>query len=140
VRQAGRIVSVAVIIAVGVNADGRREVLGMDIGPSEAETFWTAFLRKLTGHSSRAERRMGRSAPWWPLTRAWPYMRNCVHGGRVEPAEEWPVGLHLTADEVDGGGRRLVVERLHGGLRRYSEAGTVSIHTRPAGPANKRHQ
>jgi putative transposase len=38
VRQAGRIVSVAVIVAVGVNADGRREVLGMDIGPSEAET------------------------------------------------------------------------------------------------------
>jgi transposase-like protein len=45
VRQAGRIVSVAVLVAVGVNADGRREVLGMDIGPSEAETFWTAFLR-----------------------------------------------------------------------------------------------
>ncbi len=36
VRQAGRIVSVAVIVAVGVNTDGRREVLGMDIGPSEA--------------------------------------------------------------------------------------------------------
>jgi putative transposase len=47
VRQNGRIVSVAVIIATGVNADGRREVLGMDIGPSEAETFWTEFLRKL---------------------------------------------------------------------------------------------
>ena len=47
VRQNGRIVSVAVIVAVGVNTDGRREVLGMDIGPSEAEPFWTAFLRKL---------------------------------------------------------------------------------------------
>jgi putative transposase len=47
VRQNGRIVSVAVIVAVGVNADGRREVLGLDIGPSEAETFWTDFLRKL---------------------------------------------------------------------------------------------
>ena len=47
VRNNGRIVSVAVIVAVGVNADGRREVLGMDIGPSEAETFWTDFLRKL---------------------------------------------------------------------------------------------
>ena len=41
VREAGRIVSVAVIIAVGVNGDGRREVLGIAIGPSEAETFWT---------------------------------------------------------------------------------------------------
>ena len=47
VRQNGRIVSVAAIIAVGVNNDGRREMLGMDIGPSEAETFWTEFLRKL---------------------------------------------------------------------------------------------
>ncbi len=46
VRQNGRIVSVAVIVAVGVNTDGRREVLGLDIGPSEAEPFWTAFLRK----------------------------------------------------------------------------------------------
>ncbi len=46
-RDNGRIVSAAVIVAVGVNGDGRREVLGMDIGPSEAETFWTEFLRKL---------------------------------------------------------------------------------------------
>ena len=53
VRQAGRIVSVAVIIAVGVNSDGRREVLGMDIGPSEAETFWTGFLRKLARRGLR---------------------------------------------------------------------------------------
>jgi putative transposase len=53
VRQDGRIVSVAVIVAVGVNADGRREILGLDIGPSEAETFWTAFLRKLARRGLR---------------------------------------------------------------------------------------
>jgi transposase-like protein len=47
VRQAGRIVSVAVTVAVAVNTAGRREVLGMAIGASEAETFWTEFLRKL---------------------------------------------------------------------------------------------
>lgn len=47
VRQDQRTVSVAVTIAMAVNSDGRREVLGMDIGPSEAETFWTDFLRKL---------------------------------------------------------------------------------------------
>ncbi|NYG45281.1 transposase-like protein [Bradyrhizobium sp. IAR9] len=57
VRQQDRIVSVAVIVAVGVSSDGRREVLGMDIGPSEAETFWTAFLRKLA--------RRGRAASSW---------------------------------------------------------------------------
>ena len=48
VRRGGRIVSVAIIIAVGVNSDGRREVLGMEIGTSEAEPIWTEFLRKLT--------------------------------------------------------------------------------------------
>jgi transposase-like protein len=47
VRQNGRIVSVAVIVAVGVNSDGRREVLGMKIGASEAEPFWSEFLRSL---------------------------------------------------------------------------------------------
>ena len=40
-------VSVAVIIAVGIDNDGRREVLGMTIGTSEAQTFWTEFLRQL---------------------------------------------------------------------------------------------
>jgi transposase-like protein len=53
VRQDGRIVSVAVIIAVGANTAGRREVLGMTIGASEAETFWTDFLRKLTRRGLR---------------------------------------------------------------------------------------
>jgi transposase-like protein len=53
VRRGGRIVSVAIIIAVGVNSDGRREVLGMEIGTSEAEPIWTEFLRKLTRRGLR---------------------------------------------------------------------------------------
>ncbi len=53
VREAGRIVSVAVIIAVAVNTDGVREVLGMAVGPSEAEPFWTSFLRSLTRRGLR---------------------------------------------------------------------------------------
>src|SRR6478672_6639848 len=52
-RRDGRIVSVAVIIAVGVNDDGRREVLGLAIGASEAETFWTDFLRTLARRGLR---------------------------------------------------------------------------------------
>jgi putative transposase len=48
VRQGGRIVSVAVIIAVGVNTDGVREILGLAVGPSEAEPFWLQFLRSLS--------------------------------------------------------------------------------------------
>ena len=54
VRRNGRIVSVAAIIAVGVNADGRREVLGLEIGSSEAETFWREFLRKLARRGLRS--------------------------------------------------------------------------------------
>jgi putative transposase len=53
VRQAGRIVSVAVIIAIGVNTDGVREVLGLAVGPSEAEPFWTDFLRSLSRRGLR---------------------------------------------------------------------------------------
>jgi putative transposase len=47
VREAGRIVSVAVTLAVAVSTDGRREVLSMAIGASEAKIFWVDFLRKL---------------------------------------------------------------------------------------------
>ena len=46
-REGGRIVSVAAIIAVAVNTDGKREVVGLHIGPSEAETFWSTFLKGL---------------------------------------------------------------------------------------------
>jgi putative transposase len=52
-RQAGRVVSVAVIIAVAVNTDGVREILGVATGPSEAEPFWTDFLRSLTRRGLR---------------------------------------------------------------------------------------
>src|SRR5690348_8647836 len=47
VRDGGRIVSVAAIIAVAVDAEGRREIVGLHLGPSEAETFWATFLRSL---------------------------------------------------------------------------------------------
>src|ERR1700712_217471 len=46
-REGGRIVSVAAIIAVAVDTDGKREIVGLHIGPSEAEPFWTSFLRSL---------------------------------------------------------------------------------------------
>lgn len=46
-RINGRVVSQAVVIATGVSADGRREVLGSAVGDSETEDFWTDFLRTL---------------------------------------------------------------------------------------------
>jgi putative transposase len=52
-RRDHQIVSVAVIVAVGVNTDGRREVLGMTTGHSEAEPFWVEFLRSLSRRGLR---------------------------------------------------------------------------------------
>jgi transposase-like protein len=46
-RDGGRVVSTAVVIAIGVNGDGQREVLGLDVGPSEDGAFWLRFLRSL---------------------------------------------------------------------------------------------
>src|SRR3954454_4663435 len=47
VREGGRIVSVAAIIAVAVDTEGRREIVGLGLGPSEAEPFWSSFLKGL---------------------------------------------------------------------------------------------
>ena len=47
VRENGRIVSVAAIIATAVNGEGRREIIGLGLGPSEAAVFWLGFLRSL---------------------------------------------------------------------------------------------
>ncbi|MBF0176953.1 MAG: IS256 family transposase [Magnetococcales bacterium] len=49
VRRAGRIISVAATIAVAVNSQGQREIIGLKVGLSEAELFWTDFLRSLVG-------------------------------------------------------------------------------------------
>lgn len=49
VREGGRVISVAAIIAVAVNREGQREIVGLKVGASEAEPFWTEFLRQLVG-------------------------------------------------------------------------------------------
>ena len=46
-RVGRRVVSQAVVVAVGVAADGRREVLGFEVGDTESQPFWTTFLRSL---------------------------------------------------------------------------------------------
>jgi len=53
VRRNGRIVSVAAIVAVAVNNEGRREVLGIAVMPSEAQAFWDEFLRSLADRGLR---------------------------------------------------------------------------------------
>jgi transposase-like protein len=52
-REGGRIVTVAAIVAVAVDTEGRREIVGLHIGPSEAETFWASFLKSLVKRGLR---------------------------------------------------------------------------------------
>jgi transposase-like protein len=115
VRQNGRIVSVAVIIAVGVNSDGRREVLGMTVGASEAETFWTDFLRSLArrglrgvklvisdaheGLKAAADRVLNAS---WQRCRVH-FMRNAMaHAGKTQRriVSAW-IGTAFAQDDAD---------------------------------------
>jgi len=56
VRQEGRVVSTAVVIAIGVTATGEREVLGLDVGPSEDGGFWLQFLRSLVSRGLKGVR------------------------------------------------------------------------------------
>jgi len=97
VREAGRIVPVAVFSAVGVNSDGRREVLGMAIGASEAEAFGLDFLRSLTRRGLRGVKLVISDAheglkaavtkvlrPTWQRCRVH-FMRNAtVNAGRIK--------------------------------------------------------
>ncbi len=67
-REGGRIVSTATIIAVGVNTDGRREVLGVATGASEAEVFWKGFLRSLADRGLRGVKLVTallHGSAWW---------------------------------------------------------------------------
>lgn len=95
VRRGARTVSVAVIIAVGVNSDGRREVLGMEVGTSEAEPIWAEFLRNLTRRGLRgvklvvSDAHIGiKGAVSKVLNATWQrcrvhFMRNvCAHAGK----------------------------------------------------------
>jgi transposase-like protein len=52
-REGGRIVSVTAIIALAANTEGKREIVGLHIGPLEAETFWATFLKSLVRRGLR---------------------------------------------------------------------------------------
>jgi putative transposase len=56
VRENGRVISMAVLIAVGVKRTGEREVLGVDVGPAEDLEFRRAFLRQLVSRGLRGVR------------------------------------------------------------------------------------
>src|SRR6478752_603150 len=115
VRQNGRIISVAVVIAEGANSDGRREVLGMTVGASEAETFWTDFLRSLARRGLRGVRLVIsdaheglKAAAARVLNASWQrcrvhFMRNALaHAGKTQRriVSAW-IGTAFAQDDAD---------------------------------------
>ncbi|PTQ53823.1 MAG: Mobile element protein [Hydrogenibacillus schlegelii] len=56
VRQDGRVVNMAAVVAIGVQASGEREVLGFDVGAAETYEFWQTFLRHLLARGLRGVR------------------------------------------------------------------------------------
>jgi putative transposase len=62
-RKGSRVASQAVVVATGVSADGRREVLGSAVGDSEDRAFWTTFLRSLKARGLTGTRRVISDAP-----------------------------------------------------------------------------
>ena len=128
VRQTGRIVSVAVTVAVAVNDQGRREVLGVAIGASEAETFWTEFLR--SPGPARSARRPARDLrrPQGSEGRGDPYPRRHL-AALPRALRPQPAGPCRQA----GPARRLRLRRhrLRPGGRRQRE-GPVAPGRRPA--------
>jgi putative transposase len=136
VREGGRIVSVAVIIAVGVNTDGRREVLGMAVGPSEAEPFWTSFLRSLTRRGLRGVKLVISDAheglkaatrkvlhATWQRCRVH-FMRNAMaHAGPKQRAMVFAAIRTAFAQEEEAAHKewRAVADRLRARFRRLAE-------------------
>jgi transposase-like protein len=74
VREGGRIVSVAAIIAVAVSTEGKREIVGLGLGPSEAETFWSAFLKGLLKRGLALRRLLAASPSGIGSRASWPLM------------------------------------------------------------------
>ena len=161
VRQAGRIVSVAVIVAVGVNADGRREVLGIAVGPSEAEVFWTDFLRSLARRGLRGVKLVVSDAHegikaavskvmscTWQRCRVH-FMRNVMaHAGRSGRAMVSAfIGTAFAQEDVEAAKAqwRKVADQLRPKLPKFSsfldeaEIGVLAYMTFPAAHRTKLH-
>nr|GEU28133.1 hypothetical protein [Tanacetum cinerariifolium] len=100
-RQAGRVVSVAVIIAVAVNTDGLREILGVATGRSEAEPFWTDFLRGLTRRGLRGVKLVISDAhEGLKRQRAKCSKRAGSAAGSMSSATRWPMPVKVSGKPV----------------------------------------
>ena len=96
VREGGRIVNVCVVVATGVNADGQREILGLDVGTSEDGAFWLAFLRSLTARglsgvelvTSDAHQGLKNAIAAVFAGASWPALPHPLHGQPAHPSAQ----------------------------------------------------
>jgi putative transposase len=136
VRRNHRIVSVAVIVAVGVNADGRREVLGMDVGPSEAEPFWTEFLRKLRRRGLRGVKLVISDAHEGIKAAVAKLMNATWQRCRVGSLKKWPtVGSMRFRGRAEAERRKRRSYAVHGSIRRSGERSRTEEAQRKRRPA-----
>ena len=117
VRHNNRIVSVAVIVAIGVNTDSRREVLGMTIGPSEAETFWIVFLRNLARRGLRGVKLVTsdahegiKAAVGKVMNATWQRCRAVPVGDRIRCLALALYGPHATGNDLNHDERAMLAE------------------------------
>jgi hypothetical protein len=124
VRDGGRVVSVAVIVAYGVRADRVREVLGMDVGLSEDVALWRAFLQGLVGRGVVCGRLLENSGRQWARLQ-------CV-GPQVSDGRQRGGGM-MHEDQDDGCGEAL--GRLEGAdLPRFLAEDSVEAFEGAGGP------
>jgi len=64
VRVDGRVISQAAVVAIGITVEGDRQVLGVDVGPSEDRAFWTGHFAATARPRVAARRNLRRGARW----------------------------------------------------------------------------
>jgi putative transposase len=118
VREDGRVLSMAVIVAYGVRADGVREVLGIDVGLSEDVALWRAFLQDLVARGVRGGQAGDQRCPSWPQASDRRGLRRCWVAALSRPSDQERHRPRAQDGPGDGGRRRaldLRAARPHGG-------------------------
>ena len=135
VREGGRIVNVCVVVATGVNAEGQREILGMDVGASEDGAFWLAFLRSLTARGLSGVELLTSDAHHrrtYRCIRRQPNANKADDGDRNRP---FPPGRLLLTVSANGKSDRPDDHRTRSNPHGNKVLPQVHVHQFPAAPA-----
>ena len=158
VREGGRVVNVAVLVATGVNGGGHREILGLQVATTEDRAGWLTFFRALTARGLTGMKLVTSKCPRRPVCcdrgtlpgAAWQRCRThyAASSMRTVPKSSWPwvkTLLHAVYDQPDTGSVHAqfdrVLDALEHNCRKWSP--TSMLPARPRGPhqiPGRRHQ